>query len=103
MRYVRAPPNGEVNWPRLTIRPTCSVAYGEPHPVGGDCSGHHCFDHVVSNGYLSALTRPEHAVCNNSSGKSWASVPSTKEVLKQRTDDYHQGRLLRLEEPDPVE
>jgi hypothetical protein len=33
-------------------------------------SGHDCFDRVVSNGYLSALTRPEHAVYNNSSGKS---------------------------------
>jgi hypothetical protein len=64
-------------------------------------SRHDCFDRIVINGYLSALTRPEHAVYNNSSGKFWASVPSTKEVLKQRTDDYHQGRLLRLEEPDP--
>jgi hypothetical protein len=53
-------------------------------------SGHDCFDRVVSNGYLSALTRSEHAVYNNSSGKSWESVPSTKEVLKQSTDDYHQ-------------
>jgi|SRR5580704_404570 hypothetical protein len=57
-------------------------------------SGHDCFDRIVITGYLSALTRPEHAVYNNSSGKSWAFVPSTKEVLKQRTDDYHQGSTL---------
>ena len=47
---------------------------------------YHCFDRIVIFGYLPLLTRPEHIVhfFRDVQGLS----PITKEVLRQRTDDY---------------
>jgi hypothetical protein len=48
---------------------------------------YHCFDRIVINGYLSALTRPENAVYFF---REVLGVPAiTKEVLRQRTEDYN--------------
>ena len=48
---------------------------------------YHCFDRIVINGYLSALTRPENAVYFF---REVLGVPAiTKEVLKQRTEHYN--------------
>jgi hypothetical protein len=47
---------------------------------------YHCFDRVVINGYLSGLSRPEQAVYFF---REVLRVPAiTKEVLRQRTEDY---------------
>ena len=48
---------------------------------------YHCFDRIVINGYLSALTRPENAVYFFHEVLGIRAI--TKEVLRQRTDDYH--------------
>ena len=48
---------------------------------------YHCFDRIVINGYLSALTRPENAVYFFREVLGVGAI--TKEVLRQRTDDYH--------------
>jgi hypothetical protein len=48
---------------------------------------YHCFDRIVINGYLSALTRPENAVYFFREVLGIRAI--TKEVLRQRTDDYH--------------
>lgn len=49
---------------------------------------YHCFDRIVINGYLSALSRPEQVVYFF---RSVVGVPVvSKEVLRQRTDDYQQ-------------
>src|SRR6266853_3240443 len=48
---------------------------------------YHCFDRIVINGYLSALTRPENAVYFFREVLGVRAI--TKEVLRQRTDDYH--------------
>jgi hypothetical protein len=48
---------------------------------------YHCFDRIVINGYLSALTRPENVVYFF---REVLGIPAiTKEVLKQRTEDYN--------------
>ena len=48
---------------------------------------YHCFDRIVINGYLSALTRPENAVYFF---REVLGIPAiTKEVLRQRTADYN--------------
>jgi hypothetical protein len=47
---------------------------------------YHCFDRIVINGYLSALTRPEGAVYFFRDVMGVGAI--TKEVLRQRTDDY---------------
>ena len=47
---------------------------------------YHCFDRVVINGYLSGLTRPENAVFFFREVLGIGCL--TKEVLRQRTDDY---------------
>lgn len=47
---------------------------------------YHCFDRMVINGYLSGLSRPEQVV---HFFREVVGVPAiTKEVLRQRTDDY---------------
>jgi hypothetical protein len=47
---------------------------------------YHCFDRIVINGYLSMLSRPENVVYFF---HKVVGIPLiTKEVLKQRTDDY---------------
>lgn len=47
---------------------------------------YHCFDRMVINGYLRGLSRPEQVV---HFFREVVGVPSiTKEVLRQRTDDY---------------
>ena len=48
---------------------------------------YHCFDRIVICGYLPLLSRPEHIVhfFRDVQGLS----PITKEVLRQRTDDYN--------------
>ena len=47
---------------------------------------YHCFDRIVINGYLSGLSRPEQAVFFF---REVLQVPAiTKEVLRQRTNDY---------------
>jgi hypothetical protein len=48
---------------------------------------YHCFDRIVINGYLSALTRPENAVYFFHEVLGIRAI--TKEVLRQRTNDYH--------------
>jgi hypothetical protein len=48
---------------------------------------YHCFDRIVINGYLSALTRPENVVYFF---REVLGIPAiTKEVLRQRTKDYN--------------
>ena len=58
---------------------------------------YHCFDRMVINGYLSGLSRPEQVV---HFFREVVGVPSiTKEVLRQRTDDYRrwvEGRKANL-------
>lgn len=47
---------------------------------------YHCFDRIVINGYLSALTRPENVVYF-----FWVILgiqAVTKEILAKRTQDY---------------
>src|SRR5262252_6933370 len=48
---------------------------------------YHCFDRIVINGYLSALTRPENVVYFFRQVLGSGAI--TKEVLQQRTADYH--------------
>jgi hypothetical protein len=48
---------------------------------------YHCFDRIVINGYLSALTRPENAVYFFREVLGVGAI--TKEVLRQRTKDYN--------------
>lgn len=48
---------------------------------------YHCFDRIVIFGYLPLLTRPEHIV--HFFGEVHGLRPITKEVLRQRTDDYN--------------
>src|SRR5882762_918741 len=48
---------------------------------------YHCFDRIVINGYLSALTRPENAVYFFREVLGVGAI--TKEVLRKRTDNYH--------------
>jgi len=47
---------------------------------------YHCFDRIVINGYLSALTRPENAVYFFRNVLGFRAI--TPEVLRQRTKDY---------------
>ena len=48
---------------------------------------YHCFDRIVIHGYLSGLSRPEQVVYFFRQVVGVAVVG--KEVLRQRTDDYH--------------
>ena len=48
---------------------------------------YHCFDRMVINGYLSALTRPENAVYFFREVLGVGAI--TKDVLRQRTEDYN--------------
>lgn len=48
---------------------------------------YHCFDRIVINGYLTGLRRPENAVYFFRDVLGIRAI--TKEVLRQRTDDYH--------------
>ncbi len=48
---------------------------------------YHCFDRIVINGYLLGLIRPENAVYFFRDVLGIRAI--TKEVLRQRTDDYH--------------
>ena len=48
---------------------------------------YHCFDRIVINGYLSALTRPENAVYFFRDVLGVDAI--TKEVLRKRTNDYN--------------
>ena len=60
---------------------------------------YHCFDRIVINGYLSALTRPENAVYFFHEVLGIRAI--TKEVPRQRLDDdHHCGRRLRPEAQD---
>jgi hypothetical protein len=47
---------------------------------------YHCFDRVVINGYLSALSRPEHVVHFFRDVLAVGAI--TKEILASRTQDY---------------
>ena len=48
---------------------------------------YHCFDRVVILGYLPLLTRPENIVHFFRDVQGIRAI--TKEVLRERTDDYH--------------
>ena len=48
---------------------------------------YHCFDRMVILGHMPLLTRPEHIV--HFFRDVHGQYPITKEVLRQRTDDYH--------------
>jgi hypothetical protein len=67
---------------------------------------YHCFDRVVIQGYLPLLTRPEHIVYFFRDVHGI--YPITKQVLRQRTDDYQRWveafarkRRIPLQWPDP--
>ena len=50
---------------------------------------YHCFDRIVINGYLIALTRPENAAYFFREVLGVGAI--TKDVLRQRTEDYNHG------------